>query len=210
MIEQAKRIMLGRIAERGYQLLRAEVPKVTTNLQQGVAPPDVDYRKLEATLTVSARSARVGATKATLHLKSEEKKAAAANDSILKSLELHDTIFQNIKTDQGVRLGETPSDFSPMPGGELKEFDAEVPIVVFARVEGTDKTERQAALLKVFTISKAIAKLFFEDCELGGRVCNSELTRWTRGFDDFDGEPYAVSNVSLVINPSGKYDFQKS
>lgn len=72
LIGQAKRLMLGRIAERGYQLLRAEVPKVTTNLQQGVAPPDVDYRKLEATLTVSARSARVGATKATLHLKSGE------------------------------------------------------------------------------------------------------------------------------------------
>ncbi|HQU84502.1 MAG TPA: hypothetical protein PKY59_15295 [Pyrinomonadaceae bacterium] len=139
----------------------------------------------------------------------EEKKAQAANDSILKTLELHDTVYQNIKTDQGVRLGETPSDFSPMQGGELKEFDAAVPLIVFARVKGTDKTERQEALQKVFTISKEIAKLFFQDDELGGRVCNSMLTRWTRGFDDMDGEPYAVSNTSLIVNPSGKYDFQK-
>lgn len=65
-IERAQRILLGRLAERGYQLLRAEVPVDTTNLQQGVAPPDVDYPGLQATLTVSARSAGTGDGSATL------------------------------------------------------------------------------------------------------------------------------------------------
>jgi hypothetical protein len=65
-MRKAKRQMLGRLAERGYQLLREEVPKVTRNLMQGVAPPEVDYEKLVAVLTVSARSARVGSQTGTV------------------------------------------------------------------------------------------------------------------------------------------------
>lgn len=56
--EKVKRQLIGRLAERGYQLLREEVPYKTGNLKQGVAAPDVDYEKLTAVLTVSARSAR--------------------------------------------------------------------------------------------------------------------------------------------------------
>ncbi len=65
-IEKAKKVLIGRLAERGYQLLRAEVPVDTGNLKQGVAPPDVNYQKLQATLTVSARSGRTGATQGTI------------------------------------------------------------------------------------------------------------------------------------------------
>lgn len=57
-IDKAKRQLIGQLAERGYQLLRREVPVATGNLKQGVATPDVDYENLTATLTVSARSAR--------------------------------------------------------------------------------------------------------------------------------------------------------
>lgn len=71
-LNRLKPIALGRLGERGYQLLRAEVPKVTRNLMQGVAPPDI--RKNTATLTVSARAARRGASQATLHLKSGKTK----------------------------------------------------------------------------------------------------------------------------------------
>ncbi len=65
-MQRAKRQMIGRLGERGYQLLRDEVPKVTRNLMQGVAPPEVDYEKLVAVLTVSARSANGGATSGTV------------------------------------------------------------------------------------------------------------------------------------------------
>lgn len=57
-IERGKRKLLGRLGERGYQLLRDEVPVATGNLKQGVTPADVDYDAMEATLTVSARSGR--------------------------------------------------------------------------------------------------------------------------------------------------------
>jgi hypothetical protein len=71
-LNQVRQITLGRLAERGYQLLREEVPKVTRNLMQGVAPPAIKGKT--ATLTVSARSARRGARMATLHLKSGKTK----------------------------------------------------------------------------------------------------------------------------------------
>lgn len=63
--EKAKRALVARLAERGYQLLRDEVPVATGNLKQGVSY-DVDTEKLEATLVVSARSGATGATSATV------------------------------------------------------------------------------------------------------------------------------------------------
>ena len=71
---KAKRQLIGQVAERGYQLLRKEVPVQTTNLQQGVAPPEVDYENLTAKLIVSARSGATGPRVATLYGADGEKK----------------------------------------------------------------------------------------------------------------------------------------
>lgn len=133
-------------------------------------------------------------------------KSAAPDDSLLKTMELHDTIYQDIKTSQGVRIGEVPSEFSPTADGTFKEFNAEIPIACFARVKGTQKSNRTEAIQKVFDITLAVTQLFYGDASLGGRVCDSIVVRGARGFDELDGEPYAVSNFSLVVNPSGEYD----
>lgn len=66
--EQASGLVIRRIAERGEQHLRAEVPRETNNLAQGITsdvtiqPPT--YR---AEFTVSARSGRRGARQAVVH-----------------------------------------------------------------------------------------------------------------------------------------------
>lgn len=76
-LEQMSETALRRLGERGYQLLRQEIKKsayVTGNLMQGVSPPDFDFGKKEALLTVTARSAKRGARTATLHLKSGKTK----------------------------------------------------------------------------------------------------------------------------------------
>lgn len=65
-IKLAKRALIGNLGERGYQLLRAEVPYETGNLRQGVSPPDVDFENLTATLTVTARSGAAGPREAIL------------------------------------------------------------------------------------------------------------------------------------------------
>ncbi|MEO8650502.1 MAG: hypothetical protein ABI539_15170 [Acidobacteriota bacterium] len=57
---RAKRQLLSRLAERGYQLLRKEVPYRTGNLKKGVGEPEIDYEKLEAMLTVSAARDKTG------------------------------------------------------------------------------------------------------------------------------------------------------
>jgi hypothetical protein len=80
-IGKGKKALIGRLGERGYQLLREEIKDSayeTGNLWQGVAPPDVDYEKLEAVLTVSARSAETGATEAkVIGADGEEKKTVS-------------------------------------------------------------------------------------------------------------------------------------
>lgn len=75
-IDAALVVSIGRLGERGYQLLRKEVPVDTGNLKQGVAPPDIDEGNLTALLTVSARSARTGGS-ATVHYASGKTKQIA-------------------------------------------------------------------------------------------------------------------------------------
>lgn len=67
-IEQFKRETLGKLVERGAEIVREEVPKVTHRLESGVSS-DVDYEKLRGEIIVSAESDRRGARRATLHLK---------------------------------------------------------------------------------------------------------------------------------------------
>lgn len=62
-------LSLGRLAERGRTHLVREIPYQTGNLKQGVAPPEIDNKDLRAVITVSARSAAVGAMPATVHSK---------------------------------------------------------------------------------------------------------------------------------------------
>lgn len=73
VLRRGAEVSLYRIAERGQQLLRKEVPKVTHNLEQGVSS-DVKVRELTATLIVSARSGRRGARQATVHYPSGTEK----------------------------------------------------------------------------------------------------------------------------------------
>jgi hypothetical protein len=73
-IDRFKRRTLRRLAERGYQLLRREVPVDTGNLKQGVATPEVDYDAMRAVLTVSARSGMTGARVAEIYGSDGKKK----------------------------------------------------------------------------------------------------------------------------------------
>lgn len=73
-IDEFKRITLGQLVERGAELVREEVPKLTHRLESGVSS-DVDYDKLTGTIIVSAESDRRGARTATLHLKDGKTRA---------------------------------------------------------------------------------------------------------------------------------------
>lgn len=83
-IEQFKRESLGKLTERGTEIVREEVPKKTHRLESGVSS-DVDYEKGIGEIIVSAESDRRGARTATLHLK----------DGTTKSVKLRPTKAYN-------------------------------------------------------------------------------------------------------------------
>jgi hypothetical protein len=132
-----------------------------------------------------------------------DKVAASVAGDIIYGIELHDTVYQAITKDRGVRVSDAVGDFSPGPEMVEKEYDVFVELACFSRVGGQDVTARQPALIDVFNLQKEIYRIIREDSTLGGRVCDSLLIRGARGYDTFDSEPYAVGNVRLIINPSG-------
>lgn len=134
----------------------------------------------------------------------KEKFDASASGSVLYELELHDTLNQKITKQQGVRISEAVGDLAPGPGGGLSEHDVLLFIVCFAKVLGKDKTKRQAALQEVFDIQLAVCQLLISDSTLGTRVCDLVIRRGGRGYDVLEGNPYAVANMPLIINPSGR------
>jgi len=71
---RAAEVGLRRLTERGEQLVRAEVPKVTHNLEQGVSSDVKVGRVMRGDIIVSARTGRKARRKATLHLPSGKTK----------------------------------------------------------------------------------------------------------------------------------------
>ncbi|MEQ1646117.1 MAG: hypothetical protein ABL959_21880 [Pyrinomonadaceae bacterium] len=132
--------------------------------------------------------------------------AASEPGSTLYELELHDTIWRSITKATGVRVSDADADFAPGQGGGLKEVDTKVILVPFARVEGPDTKERQAAVQKVFEIQEALIAAIYADQYLGERVCDTLIGRSPRSFENLDGKPYAIANIPLVINPVSGQD----
>ena len=125
----------------------------------------------------------------------------AVPDDVLFEIELHDTIHQTITKERGIRISEAVGDLLPASDGEFKEFDAQLIITCYSRVVSKDKTERQTALIDAFSIQKAVSEKIWADSTLGDRVCDLLLRQYGRGYDVFAGEPYAVVNIPVVINP---------
>lgn len=130
--------------------------------------------------------------------------SGALQSDVLFGVQLHDTVFQGIKktgdavTDRVIRISEATSELDPCCN--WAERSANLTIVLAARIQGSDKTERQAALIDVFKLQKAVAERL-EDRTLGGRVIDLQPESAVRGYDVFEGEPYAVVNIPLLINP---------
>lgn len=131
---------------------------------------------------------------------------AASSGQVLYGLDVHDTIWQAFKKDRPrvLRVSDAVGDIVPIGLGEVKEFDVALQIVCCVKVEGNNQKERGPALQAVFEIEKEVHALIYADQTLGDRVCDVVIEKSVRGYDSIDGNPYAVANISLVINPSGE------
>jgi hypothetical protein len=131
---------------------------------------------------------------------------AAIDGDPLFGVQLHDTVYQTIKrngsrvTDRVIRISEAESEMVPC-GLDWEEKDAHLILVLAARIQGSDKTERQEALTDVVNLFRVVADLFDNDRTLGDRVHDLQADKASRGYDVFDGDPYAVVNIPLLINP---------
>ena len=135
----------------------------------------------------------------------QESVDAAVPEPVLYGIDVQDTVWRSITNEKpnGVRISDAVSTMRPDVGGGLKEFDAELQLVCFAKVDGADLKERSSAMQRVYEIQQAITGLLLQDPELGDRVCDVDVERASRGFDTFDGKPYAVAMIPLTINPTG-------
>ncbi len=129
---------------------------------------------------------------------------AAQPGDDLHGVELHDNVFQSIKGGTGVMVGDCESWLSPNAGAtEVEEFDGDLMLVVYVRVTGADRTERKTARSQVLALSKAVAKLFFDDPTCGGRVNDARVLRAPRGWDSINSQPHAICNLPLLVNDTG-------
>lgn len=130
-----------------------------------------------------------------------EQIAAAGEGDALFEIELHDTIYQSITRPQGIRISDATSYMSPTSDG-VKEFNIDLQLVCFAKVEGKNKKERQDALTAAWRLQKATYGVLMDDQSLGGRICNGILVATgARGYDVFNGNPYAVGIIPLTLEP---------
>jgi hypothetical protein len=135
----------------------------------------------------------------------EEAVAAVAPDDVLYGIEVHETVYQTIKKDSGVRVGNGESQLAPLPGGgAIEEFDCLLSLVCFARVTGADKTDRVMARDQAMDIAKAVSMLFLTDPSMGGRVRDSRVLKARRGFDSIGSQPFAVCELQVVVNETGQ------
>jgi hypothetical protein len=130
-----------------------------------------------------------------------EQFAAAPVGSTLDGVELHDTVYQKITKTRGVRISDAIGTLSPNAGGELAEFDVQIILSCWSKIDSTDIKNRQPALVNVFAIQKAVQQLLLNDSTLGGRVCDSLVRQSGRGYDKNDEGVFAVVNTPFVINP---------
>lgn len=135
---------------------------------------------------------------------------AAEEGDVLFEAEVRDD-YQTITKDYGVIIGDCTSDVAPLAGGAMAEFDALLIVVCFARVVGSDKTERAGARNKARALMLAVAGLFTNDPMMGGEVRDSRVLRCRRGFDSItSADVYAVAHVPLVVNETGQQvDFEQ-
>lgn len=132
----------------------------------------------------------------------------AADTDALFGAELHDTVYQQIENDFGVRISTPESSLAPQSSG-IEDNDALVTLVIFARIQGADKTDRLNALDVCDAVTKAVAKTFYDDLSMGGRVCDCDVLRAVTDFDSIGSDVFAVSNLPIVVNPSGAIDWSR-
>lgn len=126
----------------------------------------------------------------------------------LFDLEVHDHPYRKIKTGAGIRVGTPQGQLSPFEDSlEMGEFNVEIILAVYVRIEGTQKDDdaRTLAMRKTTDIAKAIALLFWNSPECDGRFRDTRCYNFVRGYDSLNkADHFAVANLTVLVNQIGQ------
>jgi hypothetical protein len=135
----------------------------------------------------------------------------SGSGSILEGAQVCDSASQEWTEDKVIYVSNAEWDFVNKAMMNMSFSDALI-IVSFAhRIPGEDTTERAAFRDKAFEMAEAFAQAVFEDFYLKGkndteRVCDSVLLRAVDGNDNLNSQPYALVNLPIILNPTGRLD----
>lgn len=129
-------------------------------------------------------------------------------ESVFFETELHRHVFQKFDDSKwhGIRIGNGESVLTPNPGAtEMEEWDGDLLLITFARIKESDQSDVEVARTKAFELAKAVAAMFItsDGVTMGDRVNDARVLRCPRGFHEWDGSLYAVTNMPLIVNDSG-------
>lgn len=136
--------------------------------------------------------------------------ATAAGDPghPLFDLEVHDHPYRKIKTNTGIRVGTPQGQLSPFEDGlEMGEFNVEIILVIYTRIEGSQKDDdaRTLAMRKTADIAKAVALLFWNSPECDERFRDTRCYNFVRGYDSLNkADHFAVANLTVLVNQIGQ------
>jgi hypothetical protein len=139
---------------------------------------------------------------------SDDENALFDPSSPLYQAEVLKDEYEEQKKDIGIRIGKCVGRVAPNSGQtRIKQEDAPLTLIFYKRISRGDKQARSSYRDDVVMMAEAAALLFFNDPTIGGRV---ELVRpltIPRGMDDTDASPYAIANLTLVVNETGAINF---
>lgn len=128
-------------------------------------------------------------------------------DHALFDLEVHDHFFRKIKTDVGVRVGTANGQLSPFEAEVgWGEYNVEILLVVFARIEQTQKDDdnRTLAMRRARDVAKAVAALFWDNPSCDAAFRDTRILDYVAGYDSLTkSDHYAVVNLTLRVNGVG-------
>lgn len=136
--------------------------------------------------------------------------ATAAGDAAhpLFDLEVHDHPYRKIKTNAGIRVNPPQGQLSPFEDGlEMGEFNVEIILVIYVRIEGSQKDDdaRTLAMRKATDITKAIALLFWSNPECDERFRDTRCYNFVRGYESLNkADHFAVANLTVLVNQIGQ------
>ena len=128
--------------------------------------------------------------------------ADAEEGDALFDAELHNTLYERITKEYGVRIGDANFDLSPAPGGAIEEWDVLGMIQIFAQA-GEDPAKQIAAREKVRALVIAVAQVLFDNVTLGGAVNDSRILGGQRGWANVQTVRHAVADLHLIANETG-------